>query len=104
MNKLAVILPSGPVVAFPVTAPSHMSHHRLKSSVFMNRFVLAHSQRKPLSVLGEIGSQARVVLKYLTQSTFAPWNGAVVSTFVETYPPNEVSLCPVTSSICISQT
>ena len=69
----------------------------------MHRFVLAHSQRYPFKILGEIGSQAIVVLKYFTQSTFAPWNGAAVSTFVETYSEGVCTDCPVTSSSCILQ-
>ena len=85
MNKSAVILPSGAMVASGVITHVPAFVHRLKSSLSVNRFVLAHSQRKPFRVLGDIGNQARVVLKHFTPSTFAPWKGAVVSTFVETY-------------------
>jgi len=74
-----------------------------KSSDCKKRFVIAHSQRKPLSVLGDIGSQARVVLKHFTPSTFEPWKGAVVSTFVDTYSQGVWIDCPVTSSNCCHQ-
>jgi len=57
-----------------------------------------------LSVLGDIGNQARVVLKHFTPSTFEPWKGAVVRTFVETYSEGVWIDCPVTSSSCILQT
>ena len=52
-------------------------------------------------MLGDIGNQAIVVLKYFTQSTFAPWKGAFVSTFVDTYSQGVWIDCPVTSSSCI---
>ncbi len=54
-----------------------------------------------MSVLGDIGNQARVVLKHFTPSTFDPWKGAVVRTFVETYSEGVCIDCPVTSSSCI---
>lgn len=57
-----------------------------------------------MRIVGEIVSPARVVLKYFTQSTFAPWKGAVVSTFVDTYSLGVWIDCPVTSSSCILQT
>ena len=69
----------------------------------MHRFVLAHSHRKPFRVSGEIGFPLLSVLKYFTQSTFAPWKGAVVSTFVDTYSLGVWIDCPVTSSSCILQ-
>ena len=68
------------------------------------RFVFPASQRYHLSVLGDIVAPERVVLKYFTQSTFAPWKGAVVSTFVDTYSLGVWIDCPVTSSSCILQT
>ena len=55
-------------------------------------------------MLGDIGNQAIVVLKHLTPSTFEPWKGAVVRTFVETYSEGVCIDCPVTSSSCILQT
>ena len=54
-------------------------------------------------MLGDIGSQAIVVLKHFTPSTFDPWKGAVVSTFVDTYSEGVWIDCPVTSSSCILQ-
>ena len=73
MNKSAVILPSGAIATFVVIVPSEISDQVvLKSSDCRKRFVLAHSQRKPLSVLGDIGNQAIVVLKHFTPSTFEP--------------------------------
>ena len=72
VNKSAVILPSGAIVAFGVITHVPAFVHRLKSSLSVNRFVLAHSHRKPLRVSGEIGSQAIVVLKHFTPSTFEP--------------------------------
>ena len=73
MNKSAVILPSGAIATFVVIVPSEISDQVVeKSSDCRKRFVLAHSQRKPLSVLGEIGNQAIVVLKHFTPSTFEP--------------------------------
>ena len=74
-----------------------------KSCDCKKRFVLAHSHRKPFRVSGEIGSQAIVVLKHFTPSTFDPWKGAVVSTFVDTYSEGVWIDCPVTSSSCILQ-
>lgn len=56
-----------------------------------------------MSVSGEIGFPLLSVLKYFTQSTFAPWNGAVVSTLVDTYSLGVWIDCPVTSSSCILQ-
>ena len=53
-----------------------------------------------MSVLGDIGSQAIVVLKHFTPSTFDPWKGAVVSTFVDTYGQTVFTDCDVTSSTC----
>lgn len=47
VNKSAVILPSGAVVAFVVIDPVPQSVHKLKSSLSINRFVLAHSHKKP---------------------------------------------------------
>ena len=44
------------------------------------------------------------VSKYFTPPTIAPWNGAVVSTFVDTYSEGVWIDCPVTSSSCILQT
>ena len=73
MNKSAVILPSGAIATFVVIVPSEISDQVVeKSSDCRKRFVLAHSQRKPLSVLGDIGNQAIVVLKHFTPSTFEP--------------------------------
>ena len=72
VRRSAVILPSGDVVAFGVITHVPAFVHRLKSSLSVKRFVLAHSQRKPLSVLGDIGNQAIVVLKHFTPSTFEP--------------------------------
>ena len=73
MNKSAVILPSGAIATFVVIVPSEISDQVVeKSSDCRKRFVLAHSQRKPLSVSREIGNQAIVVLKHFTPSTFAP--------------------------------
>ena len=73
MNKSAVILPSGAIATFVVIVPSEISDQVVeKSSDCKKRFVLAHSQRKPLSVLGDIGNQAIVVLKHFTPSTFEP--------------------------------
>lgn len=73
MNKSAVILPSGAIATFVVIVPSEISDQVVeKSSDCRKRFVLAHSQRKPLSVSGEIGNQAIVVLKHFTPSTFEP--------------------------------
>lgn len=57
-----------------------------------------------MSVLGDIGNQAIVFLKHFTPSTFDPWKGAVVRTFVETYSEGVWIDCPVTSSSCILQT
>ena len=86
MNKSAVILPSGAIVAFPVIVPPAINAQVVrKSSDCKKRFVLAHSQRKPLSVFSGIAIPFMSVSKYFTPSTFAPWNGAVVSTFVDTY-------------------
>lgn len=75
-----------------------------KSSDRTRIFVRCHSQRYPFRILGEIGNQARVVLKHFTPSTFDPWKGAVVSTFVDTYSEGVWIDCPVTSSSCILQT
>ena len=73
MNKSAVILPSGAIATFVVIVPSEISDQVVeKSSDCRKRFVLAHSHRKPLSVLGDIGNQAIVVLKHFTPSTFEP--------------------------------
>ena len=73
MNKSAVILPSGAIATFVVIVPSEISDQVVeKSSDCRKRFVLAHSQRKPLSVSCEIGNQAIVVLKHFTPSTFEP--------------------------------
>ena len=73
MNKSAVILPSGAIATFVVIVPSEISDQVVeKSSDCKKRFVLAHSQRKPFRVLGDIGNQARVVLKHFTPSTFEP--------------------------------
>ena len=57
-----------------------------------------------MSVVFGIATQFTSVSKYFTQSTFAPWKGAVVSTFVETYSLGVWIDCPVTSSSCILQT
>ena len=73
MNKSAVILPSGAIATFVVIVPSEISDQVVeKSSDCRKRFVLAHSHRKPLRVLGDIGNQAIVVLKHFTPSTFEP--------------------------------
>lgn len=42
-------------------------------------------------------------MKHFTPSTFEPWKGAVVSTFVDTYSEGVWIDCPVTSSSCILQ-
>ena len=57
-----------------------------------------------MSVVFGIATQFTSVSKYFTQSTFAPWKGAVVSTFVDTYSLGVWIDCPVTSSSCILQT
>lgn len=86
MNKSAVILPSGAIATFVVIVPSEISDQVVeKSSDCKKRFVLAHSQRKPLSVFSGIAIPFMSVSKYFTPSTFEPWKGAVVSTFVDTY-------------------
>ena len=57
-----------------------------------------------MSVLAGIVAPERVVLKHFTPSTFEPWKGAFVRTFVETYSEGVCIDCPVTSSSCILQT
>ena len=85
MNKSAVILPSGAIATFVVIVPSEISDQVVeKSSDCRKRFVLAHSQRKPLSVFSGIGLPFMSVSKYFTPSTIAPWNGED-RRFVETY-------------------
>ena len=84
VSRSAVILPSGAMVAFGVITHVPTFVHKLKSSLSVNRFVLAHSTSNHLSVVFGIATQFASVSKYFTQSTFAPWNGEE-STFVDTY-------------------
>lgn len=72
MNKVAVILPSGAIQIFVVIDHPSVAQVVRKSSDCRNRFVLAHSQRKPLRVSGEIGFPLISVLKHFTPSTFEP--------------------------------
>ena len=85
VNNVAFILPSGLIPAFAVNVPNHcITQVVRKFSDCKKRFVLAHSQRKPFRVLGDIGFPLISVLKHFTPSTFAPWNGDD-RRFVETY-------------------
>ena len=99
VNRSAVIVPFGEIPAFGVIEPVPQSVHKLKSSLSTNRFVLAHSQRKPFRVFSEIVFPFISVSKYFTPSTIAQWNGEE-RTFVETYSAGSDILCPVISSIC----
>jgi len=70
-------------------------------SLCRRRFVLAHSITTHFRVEADIVSPARVVLKYFTQSTIAPWNGEE-STFVDTYSAAVWIDWLVTSSNCVA--
>ena len=72
MNKVAVILPSGAIQIFVVIDHPSVAQVVRKSSDCRNRFVLAHSQRKPLRVFSGIAIPFMSVSKYFTPSTFAP--------------------------------
>lgn len=99
-----MFFPSGAIQIFVVIDhPPVIPQVVLKSSDCRKIFVLAHSHRKPLSVFSGIAIPFMSVSKYFTPSTFAPWNGATVSTPVETYSEGVWIDCPVTSSSCILQ-
>ena len=72
VRRSAVILPSGAIVAFGVITHVPAFVHRLKSSLSIKRFVLAHSHRNHFSVLSEIAIPFISVSKYFTPSTFEP--------------------------------
>jgi hypothetical protein len=78
------LAPSGHAPWFAVTTIVHQTFDQ-EENVFdrVIKFVEAHSIFTPFIVDGDIEAPARVVLKYFTQSTIAPWNGEE-STFVLT--------------------
>jgi len=104
MSLSAVSSPDGATAEFTLLVDQIIAQVVPKSSDLTNLFVLFGSINIPFKILGEIGSQSRVVLKHFTPSTFEPWKGAVVSTEVLTYSPTVWIDCPVTSSICIRTT
>lgn len=72
-NLSASVYQLGERAKLATTLPLFLYHDTLeKSSDCKKRFVLGHSARYPFSVLAGIVAPERVVLKYFTQSTFAP--------------------------------